>query len=322
MSTLLLTNHYEGTPLEILRSVLPSNINLLVLEKAEKNELIEKAKFANYFLVSGRLHIDKDVLDSAVNLKMIQRTGVGLDVFDFDEIKNKGVPLYVNQGVNSQSVAEHTVLLILACLKKLTLINSNVKNGIWKKQLQGLTTFELCGKTVGLVGIGNIGKKVANILNAFGAKVVYHDMFRLDVQSERNLNVEYMPLEELLSVSDIVSLHCPLTEDTKYLINASSIDIMKTGSVLVNTSRGPLICENDLINALISGKISFAGLDVYEEEPTKNDRLLSLDNVITTPHIGGVSYDSFRRMMELGIRNIVLFDQGKFNEIEQFRYKY
>lgn len=322
MSIVLLTNHYDEIPYEILMNSTNDGLEIIMLDEPTKRDLILKASLADYFLVSGRLHIDKNVLDAALNLKMIQRTGVGLDVFDFDELKNRDIPLYVNQGVNAQSVAEHTILLILACLKKLTVINDNVKNGVWQKQKQGLTTFELFGKTVGLFGIGNIGKRVANILISFGAKVVYYDKFRLSQSEEKLLNVEYKDVDELLSMSDIVSLHCPLTDDTKHLINEKSIALMKNGSILVNTSRGPLVCESDLINALKSGKIAFAGLDVYEEEPTKNEELLSLENVISTPHIAGVSHDSFRRMMELGIKNIVMFDQGNLDEIEQFRYKY
>lgn len=322
MSKILLTNHYEGIPLDILKSQIPDEYCLEVLEQSTRECLLEKASDADYFLVSGRLHIDKDVLATANNLKMIQRTGVGLDVFDFDELRNLNIPLYVNQGVNSQSVAEHTVLLILACLKRLTVINSNVKNGVWQKQKQGLTTFELFGKTVGLIGMGNIGKKVAKLLNAFGAQVLYYDKFRLNLEDEKQFNVEYKSVEDLLKCSDIISLHCPLTDDTRYIINSNSISLMKDNSIIVNTSRGPLICEKDLIDAISSGKISFAGLDVYEEEPVKNNELLAIENVITTPHIGGVSYDSFSRMMELGIRNIVLFNQGKFDNIEEFRYKY
>lgn len=315
MPTILLTNHYEGIPYNILKSNIPDGFELIVLDNPTREDLLINAPKADYFLVSGRLHIDNDVLDSATNLKMIQRTGVGLDIFNLEELKKRNIPLYVNQGVNAQSVAEHAVLLILACLKKLTVINNNVKNGVWEKQEQGLSTFELSGKTVGLVGIGNIGKRVATILNTFGAKVLYYDEYAPNCDI-----AEKVDLETLYAKSDIISLHCPLTDETRAMINQKSISMMKDNAIIVNTSRGPLVNTADLISAIKSGKISFAGLDVYEEEPVKNDELLSLDNVITTPHIGGVSYDSFNRMMAEAINNINLFDQGRLDEIEKSKY--
>lgn len=318
MPKILLTNHYEGTPYDILNRNIPDGFELIVLESPTKEDLLKQAPNADYFLVSGRLKINKDVLDAATNLKMIQRTGVGLDVFDMEELKRRNISLYVNQGVNAQSVAEHAVLLILACLRKLTIINNNVKNGVWKKQEQGLTTYELFGKTVGLVGIGNIGRRVAKILNAFGAKVLYYDKFALE--KDIDIVAEKVDLETLYANSDIISLHCPLTDETKAMINHNSISLMKDNTIIVNTSRGPLICEKDLVNAINNGKVASVGLDVYEKEPVKNNELLSLDNVITTPHIGGVSYDSFNRMMAEAINNIYLFEQNKLDEIEKSKY--
>lgn len=318
MPNILLTNHYEGVPLEILMRQIPSGYHLDVLEQPTRECLLKQACDADYFLVSGRLRIDKDVLDNAQKLKMIQRTGVGLDVFDMQELKNRNIPLYVNQGVNAQSVAEHTVLLILACLKKLTVIDRNVKNGIWKKQEQGLTTFELSGKTVGLIGLGNIGRRVANLLNAFGADVLYYDKY--PVINADGLTAQSVALDTLLAASDIISLHCPLTPETNHIINKASLAKMKDGVVLVNTARGQLVNTADLLDSLTAGKVAFAGLDVYEEEPVNNPDLLALSNIITTPHVGGVSYDSFRRMMHDAIRNIVLFNRGELNKIEQYKY--
>lgn len=320
MPNILLTNHYEGVPLEILMRQIPSGYQLDVLQQPTRECLLKQACDADYFLVSGRLRIDKEILDNAQKLKMIQRTGVGLDVLDMQELRSRNLPLYVNQGVNSQSVAEHTVMLILACLKKLTLINNNVKNGIWKKQEQGLSTFELSGKTVGLIGLGNIGRRVAKLLNAFGADVLCYDKYLMT--ETIGVVAKQVDLDELLSKSDIVSLHCPLTLETKGIINKASIEKMKDGVILVNTSRGPLINTEDLLDGIQSGKVSFAGLDVYEEEPVHNDALLAQSNIITTPHIGGVSYDSFNRMMHEAVNNIVLFDKGLLDEIEACKYLY
>ncbi|MBR2589969.1 MAG: 2-hydroxyacid dehydrogenase [Clostridia bacterium] len=320
MPNILLTNHYEGLPLEILMHQIPSGYQLEVLEQATQECLLQKAGNADYFLVSGRLKITNEVLSKAKKLKMIQRTGVGTDVFDMKALKSKNIPLYVNQGVNAQSVAEHTILLILACLKRLTVINNNVKNGIWQKQEQGLSTFELHGKTVGLIGLGNIGKRVAEFLNAFGANVLYYDIFCTDTAG--SISVQSVALEELFSRCDIISLHCPLTVQTKGIINKSSIEKMKDGVIIVNTARGALINTSDLLEGIKSKKVAFAGLDVYEEEPVNNAELFMQKNIITTPHIGGVSYDSFHAMMHRAVENIVLFESGKFDEIERYKYAY
>ncbi|MBQ3431212.1 MAG: 2-hydroxyacid dehydrogenase [Clostridia bacterium] len=320
MPNILLTNHYEGNPLTILMNQIPSGYHLDVLEQATKDCLLEKACNADYFLVSGRLRIEADVLNCAKKLKMIQRTGVGIDVFDIDELKKRGIPLYVNQGVNAQSVAEHTVLLILACLKRLTVIDKDVKNGIWKKQEQGLSTYELNGKTVGLIGMGNIGKRVARLLNAFGANVLFYDKYYINKESDSI--AQQVDLDELYSRANIISLHCPLTAETKGLVNKESIRKMKDGVILINTARGPLINTADLLEGLKIGKVGFAGLDVYEVEPVNNTEILIQKNIITTPHIGGVSYDSFKRMMFNAIHNIVLFDKGHLKEIERCKYPY
>lgn len=320
MPKILLTNHYEGTPLEILMRQIPSGYSLDVLEQPTRQCLLNQSCDADYFLVSGRLRIDKDILDNAQKLKMIQRTGVGLDVFDMQELHKRNIPLYINQGVNSQSVAEHTVLLILACLKKLTVIDNNVKSGIWNKQEQGLSTFELCGKTIGLIGMGNIGKRVANILNAFGATVLYYDKYPQN--DAFCFEAKQVTLNNLISSSDIISLHCPLTDETRGIINKDSIAKMKDNVIIINTSRGALINTDDLIDGINDGKISFAGLDVYEEEPVNNQTLLAQSNIITTPHIAGVSYDSFNRMMHDAVNNIIMFDKGMFDKIENCRYFY
>lgn len=321
MPKILLTNHYENRPLEILQSVVPKGFELVVLDEANQENLIYNAYAADYLLVSGRLKINKQVLEKATNLKMIQRTGVGLDSLDLEEIKKKSVPVYVNQGVNSHSVAEHTIMLILASLRKLPEIDKNTKLGIWKKQIQGVHTYELYGKTVGIVGMGNIGQAVAERLKGFGVNILYYDMYQLDKEKEEQLNVVKCDLNKLLEKSDIITLHCPLTEDTKNLVSRDTIEKMKDGAIIINTGRGSLINEQDLALALQNGKILYAGIDVYSNEPPKDNVLLGLSNVITTPHIGGVTYDSFYRMMHDAMRNIELFENGNLEEIEQYKLK-
>ena len=319
MKTILLTNHYSGEPLKIIKSTVPDGFKLQVLDAAEQPELVSRAGTADYFLASGRLKINSGVLERAVNLKMIQRTGVGLDSLDLGLIKEKNIPVYVNQGVNADSVAEHTIMLILASLKKLPQVDSKTKSGIWSKQAQGVRNYELKGRTVGLIGMGNIGRRTAKMLQGFEDNILYYDEYPAEKATEEELKLTRVTLNELLERSDIVSLHCPLLDKTRHIINNESIKLMKDGAVIVNTARGPLIDEDALIEALKSGKLAYAGLDVYEKEPPVGSELFKLENVITTPHIGGITYDSFYRMMHDAMRNIELFEKGKLEEIEQYK---
>lgn len=317
---ILLTNHYDGKPAEIIKSVVPDGFELEMLESVSQQELEDKVKYADYLLVSGRLRINRKVLGNVVDIKMIQRTGVGLDTIDLDYIKKNNIPLYVNKGVNAQSVAEHTILLMLATLRNLVEINENTKNGIWKKQAQGVCTYELSGKTVGLIGMGAIGRKVAEMLKVFGAKALYNDVLQMKEEDEVRLGITYCTIKEIIEKSDIISLHCPLTTETKHIIDNRAVNKMKNGVILINTARGGLIDEIALVNGIKSGKIAGVGIDVYEREPVENNELLQLKKVITTPHIGGVTYDSFYQMMHDAMRNIEMFDKGQLQEIENSRY--
>lgn len=323
MPKILHTYRYTGRPWEILKSVVPEGYTVKTLDEPTQELLIKEAADADYLLVSGRLKINKEVLDNAKNLKMIQRTGVGTEMLDKEEIKSRNIPVYVNAGVNARSVAEHTLTLILSCLKRVTTIDKQVRNGVWKKQETGTSCHELYGKTVALVGMGAIGRQVATYLHCFGAKIVYTDLFRMSEEQEETLGATYVSsFEELLPLADILSFHCPLTEDNKEMLNASTICKMKDGAIVVNTARGKLINESDLYEALASGKLVSAGLDVHYEEPMKQDDLLcTLDNVILSPHIAGLSFETFHSMMKGAVDNIVAYDQERFLEIETKKLK-
>ena len=299
----------------------PEGFDVKTLEALSYECLIEEAEDADYLLVSGRLPIDGGVLSAARRLKMIQRTGVGTEMMDLEAIRQKGIPVYVNAGVNARSVAEHTLTLILACLKRITEVNAQVHQGIWEKQIAGVSAKELYGKTVGLVGMGSIGRLVAPLLNAFGAKVVYTDLFRQPEDVERHLKLSYYErMDAMLPAVDILSLHCPLTAQSAGMINAGTLALMKKGVILINTARGPLINPDDLYDALVSGQVLSAGLDTHFEEPVKPDyKLAEFPNVILTPHIGGLSYEAFHDMMKGAIDNIVAFEEGRFAEIEKHR---
>lgn len=321
MKLILGTNKYQGKPLDIIKSVLPSQFDFKMLEEQTEKCFIRSVGEADYILAGGRTKLTKAVLDNAQNLKMIQRSGVGLDSLDLDAIKEKEIPLYVNQGVNAQSVAEHTLMMILACMKKMPLINFRTKSGIWRKQEQGLQTFELKGKTVGIIGMGHIARILVSLLKPFHVNLLYANLNRVEATFENENNMRFVTIDELLQNSDVVTVHCALTPQTRNLINEETIQKMKVGSVLINTARGGIVNTQALANALLSGKLSFAAIDVHEQEPVPDDYVLkNIENVILTPHIAGVSYDAFKAMMRDAFRNIELFDRGDLGSIAQYRY--
>lgn len=317
MPKILHTARYTGIPWEILKSVVPDGFTVETLEELSYECLLRQAVDADYLLVSGRLPIDEGVLSAAIHLKMIQRTGVGTEMLDVEAIKKHRIPVYVNKGVNAQSVAEHTLTLILACLKRLPQINKQTHEGVWKKQQVGVTTHELKGKTVALVGMGNIGRLVVGMLQPFGAKVIYTDVVRPNAETEKHLGLTYYDsFEAMLPEADILSFHCPLTPENTEILNSRTLAVLKRGAIVVNTARGKLINPDDLYEALKSGHLSAAALDTHYEEPIKDDyRLAELDNMILTPHIGGLSYETFHAMMAGAVENIVTFERGKYEMI-------
>ena len=321
MRSILCTNKYENEPLGVMEKELPDGFELKFLEEQTEECLKDSVADIDYILAGGRLHITDEVLNSATNLKMVQRTGVGLDTLDLKALERRRIPLYVNKGVNAQSVAEHTLMLFLACLRKLNIIDKNSKKGIWKKQEQGLQTHELCGKTVGIIGMGEIARTLVSLLQPFHVRILYYSHFRMESSFEQEKGMEKVSLNELLNSSDIISIHCSLRDDTRNLINWDNICKIKTGAVLVNTARGNIVDEDALTAALINGRIAYAGIDVHAMEPFKdNYPLRELDNVILTPHIAGVTADSFSSMMHQAFYNIKCFEEGRLEEIEFSRY--
>ncbi|MBE6324119.1 MAG: hydroxyacid dehydrogenase [Bacteroidales bacterium] len=317
MSKILHTARYTGLPWEILKSVVPDGFSVETLEELSYESLLRQCADADYLLVSGRLPIDAGVLSAAKHLKMIQRTGVGTEMLDVEAIKRHNIPVYVNAGVNARSVAEHTITLILACLKRLPQINQQVHSGVWKKQQTGVTTHELYGKTVALVGMGNIGRTVAAMLKPFGVRIIYTDVFRQNDAVEHDLGITYYPsFEAMLPEADVLSFHCPLTKDNTGMLNGDTLSMLKLGAIVVNTARGKLINPDDLCNAICSGHVSAAGLDTHYEEPiSEGYKLTELENVILTPHIGGLSYEAFENMMREAMRNIIAYEDGRMEEI-------
>lgn len=320
MATILLTNFYAPGPLEVIRQQLPDGFEILALDRPGKAAIIERVGDADYLLVGGRISIDAQVLQAAKQLRMVQRTGVGLDAVDLDALQVRGIPMYVNPGVNAQCVAEHTLMLMLAALRRLPAVHETLRQGKWVKHELGIRNRDLAGRRVGLVGMGHIGKAVARMLSPFGVTLAYHKPNRLTDAEEHELGLRAMELDDLIVWADVLSLHCPLNTDTRGLLSADRMARMPEGAVLVNTARGVLVDEAALVSALQSGHLAAAGLDVFEQEPLAADSpLRRLDNVVLSPHISGITRDSFQQMMRQAFRNIAAHHAGHLDAIAHLR---
>ena len=253
--------------------------------KLDRDE--QKALIADAFaVIAGTESYDDDMLAAAPNLKLVVRFGVGTDNFDLEAMKRRGIAVGVIS--NNNSVAEFAVALILGIMKNLRLFDDAVRQGKWSR----FTMRELKSKTVGILGFGRIGRRLAQLLQGFDVELVAYDPYMNEAEAQR-LNVKSVSLDELLACSDVVSLHIPATPQTHHLINRETIAKMKDGAYLVNTSRGVLIDESALKEALESGKLAGAALDVYEREPiTKDLPLNSVDNILLAPHVAALSVET------------------------------
>jgi len=194
---------------------------------------------------------------------------------------------------------------MLSLYKRLIPADRATREGRWREPIDGFNTFEMANKLIGILGIGNIGRKVAQRVQAFEAQVQYYDKYPLEPARERELKVKRVSLEELFRSSDIISCHTPLTPETHHLINRESLALMKPNAVLINTSRGAVIDEAALIEALEKGRIAGAGLDVFEKEPVeRDDPLLQMDNVVVTPHSAGTTWNTWCRRAEFAYQNM------------------
>lgn len=271
----------------------------------------EYGRLADCQYLISRLNVDPEIIHHTPNVRFWQRWGVGFDHCDLKAWGERGVPIAVCTGVNAGIVAELAVMLMLAGYRNLLQINRQLREGRWPKTEYFGRSFMIRGKTVGVLGLGNIGKRVAALVTAFGASVVYYDILRQPEEEEKH-GYRFVCMDELLRTSDILTLHCPLDESTRGLIGWAEFEKMKPSAMLINTARGPIVCEEALIDALTTGKIATAGIDVYEREPIPPEHpLLTLDNVVASAHAGGNTKDNDINMVNYVYRNIVAFDEGR-----------
>lgn len=278
---------------EIMRELAPAGFEV-VLARAGSQLWNDALKDAEYLVGLGEVKMDDAFYKSAPKLKLVQLLSAGYDRVDIEAARRAGIPVCNNGGANAIAVAEHAILLMLAVSRRLVWQHSMVASGRWRgNDVASVRLYELYGRTLGIIGLGTIGKKVARLAKPFGLDVQYYDIARLTEDQADALNVRFRLIEELLRTSDIVSLHVPLTPSTRHMIGAQQLRLMKPTAYLINTCRGPVIDEPALYEALTNGTIAGAGLDVFDQEPPPtNNPLFALDNVILTPHFAGPTWDN------------------------------
>jgi phosphoglycerate dehydrogenase-like enzyme len=275
---------------------------------AEQMALVRDADF----LLPGFAAVTAAMLAQAPRVRMIQKWGIGIDSIDLAAVRERGIILAITTGANAGPVAELTIALILAIYRRIPYVNRVMRQGTWPTPEMRETCFQITGKTVGLVGFGHIGRMVARRLAGFDADIVYSDMRRAEPDTEHQLRARHVSLAELLACSDIVSLHAPLTDQTRRMINAASIAGMRDGAILINTARGALVDEGALYDALVRGKLRGAGLDAFESEPPAADNpLLGLEQVVVTPHAGGGVLDNVGNVARHALGNILRCIRGE-----------
>lgn len=277
---------------ELARSIAPAGFEL-VLAKSDGPELKAAIDNAEYMICYPHVTLDDAFHRAVPRLRLIQLLSAGYDAVDIEAARRAKVPVANNGGANAISVAEHAMMLMLTVSRRVVWQHVSVAAGRWRGNGPAPAMYELYDKTLGIIGLGTIGKKVARMARGFGMRLQYYDIVRLTEDAEDALGVRFRLLTELLKTSDFVSLNVPLNASTRHMIGAGELALMKPTAILVNTCRGPVIDERALYATLSQGRIFGAGLDVFDEEPPPaNNPLLKLDNVVLTAHFAGPTSDN------------------------------
>jgi phosphoglycerate dehydrogenase-like enzyme len=288
-------------------------IDFILVEKGDEPELIEKVPSVD-ILVGARNRMTKALFDKSDRLFFIQQCSAGYDNIDLKAAREKGIDVSNSGGAGVIPVAEHTIMLMLAISKNLAKSDTTMKAGEWIFGECMGRVYELYDKMLGIIGLGQIGAQVAKLAHAFNMKLQYYDPYRDDV-SDLNLPINKVSLEELLKTSDYISINSLLTPETRGMIGRKELEMMKETAYLINTSRGAIVDEEALADILESKRIRGAGIDVYGDHgdpPDKSSRLLKQENVVLTPHIGGVTMeDIYRNFYETSLGNIIRVVRGE-----------
>lgn len=290
--------------------------DLTVYDRTSEDKVIERIGNAEV-VFTNKTPISKETLDACSNVKFIGVLATGYNVVDVVSAKEKNIPVANIPTYGTDAVGQFAIALLLEICHHIGHHNKVVHEGAWENNADwcfwDYPLIELAGKTMGIIGFGRIGQSTARIAKALGMKILAFDEYPNDAGKEL---AEYVSLDTLFAKSDVISLHCPLFPSTQGIINKYNISKMKDGVIILNNSRGPLIEEQDLADALNSGKVYAAGLDVVSTEPIKNDNpLLSAKNCIITPHISWAPKESRQRLMDIAVNNLEAFIEGNAKNI-------
>ncbi len=306
---IVITDGYTVNPGDLSWESITALGELTVYERSHVNELYERCRDADIVL-TNKTPISRELIESLHHLRLIAVLATGYNIVDIHAAKERGIPVSNVPGYGTASVAQHTIALLLELTNKICVHTTSVAKGEWQISKDWsyakAPVTELDGKTMGIVGMGNIGQRVAKIAHALGMKILYNSRSK-----KENALGEFTDLHTLFFNSDVVSLHCPLAADNKAFVNEKLLHIMKPSVFLINTSRGQLIHEQELADALNNDIIAGAALDVLSEEPPRNDNpLLTAKNCIITPHNAWISIEARKRIMAVTKENIEAFLQG------------
>lgn len=307
----LVTRDLPGNGIDRLKEIADVEVHTGENELT-KQELIEAVKDKDAIVSLLVNEIDQEVLDSAKNVKVIANYAVGFNNIDVNEAHKRGITVTNTPDVLTESTADLTWALLLAVARRIPESDKFTREGKfvgWAPEL--LLGRSVYGKTLGIIGMGRIGEAVVRRAKGFGMNVLYYNRRQLSSEKEKELGATYASLDEVLSQSDYISLHTPLTPETHYLIGEKELATMKESAYLINTSRGPLVNEKALVKALENKEIAGAGLDVFEHEPAIEKELLTFENVVLAPHIGSATIETRVEMADLAINNVIAVLQGK-----------
>lgn len=296
---------------QVVQRVAPPELDLhfaTSYDEAEQFALVRDAEV----IFAGWAAVTRPMLEHARRLRMIEKWGIGVDRIDVETARLLKIPIAITAGANAAPVSELAVGLMLAVYRRIAQVDRALRQGHWLKSEMRETCYQIAGKTVGIFGFGNIGRKVAQRLMGFECDILYHDARRADIEIEQRLRVRHVGRDALFAQSDILTLHAPFIPETAQVINAGTLAAMKQGAMLINTARGELVDEAALLQALLSGKLRGAGLDAFAIEPVEpGNPLLKLDQVVATPHIGGAVFDNVENVARHAIGNIMRVLNGE-----------
>jgi D-3-phosphoglycerate dehydrogenase len=294
-------------PMEKLKN---SGMRLIDLRGSgiEDDDFIEALTQADAVLCGNDLQVNEDLFDLAPKVKVIAKLGAGLDTVDIDAASRHNAIVFHTPGANNQAVADHTFALILSLARRILYCDQSLRDKRWEHtKIMGV---EIWQKTMGIIGLGAIGRCVALRAKGFQMKVVAYDPYWPAEFADQE-GIEQMPLDELLKVADVVTIHVPLTPENKGLINARAFKLMKPTALLINAARGAIVAESDLYQALRNGEIGGAGLDVFAQEPPTESPLLELDNVVLSPHTAAFTHEAMDNMSMGIVDQLIDYYQGK-----------